>query len=291
MPTIGVIGVGRMGLPVCTRLAEGGFVVVATDRAKPRRAEIEAIGAAWVDSARAVADASEVLVTVLPGSPEVEEVMGALLPTLGREIAWIDLGSTSPQAGARLRALAADRHCLDAPMGGGPDIARAGGLELFVGGAPAAVERHRAVLEPLGRVHHVGGPGAGQVVKLLVNLVWFTQALATGEAMLLARRAGLDLPTVRLVLSSSAADSAFVRKGLGSLLEGDYIADFGLDRCYEELDAITELARELDVPFELSTLVRDIHARALERYGPRDGELLAVAMLEEESGIILRNRD
>jgi 3-hydroxyisobutyrate dehydrogenase len=288
MPVVGLVGVGRMGSRVCARLVEAGYEVVATDQAVARRGEVEAIGASWADSPRLVADASEVLVTVLPGSPEVEAVMSALLPGLGREIAWIDLGSTSPQVGARLRALAGDRQCLDAPMGGGPDTARAGELELFVGGDRGAVERHRAILETLGRVHHVGGSGAGQVVKLLVNLLWFTQALATGEAMLLARRAGLDLATVRLVLSDSAADSAFVRKGLGSLLEGDYLTDFGLDRCCEELEAITELARELDVPFELSTRVRDFHARALERYGPRDGELLAVAMLEEESGISLQ---
>ncbi len=287
MQTIGVIGAGRMGLPVCERLVRAGFTVVASDRDPERRAVVEAVGAGWADTSRSAADASEVLVTVLPGSPELQAVMSTLLPVTPPGRSWIDLTSTSPQIGAKLRALASHLDCLDAPMGGGPDAARAGTLELFVGGDLEAVERHRDVLRALGTVHHLGGPGAGHVVKLLVNLLWFGQALATAEALLLARRVELDLDAVRDALASSAADSRFIRRDLSALLDGDYMTDFGLDRCCEELDAVAELAHGLEVPFELSALVRDMYARALERYGPRRGELLAVAMLEESAGFTL----
>lgn len=290
MPVIGVIGVGRMGLPVCSNLVRAGFTVVASDRDGGRRASVEAIGAVWAETAHAAADASEVLITVLPGSPELRDVMSALLPMIPPGGSWIDLTSTSPQTGAELRAQASHLECLDAPMGGGPDEAQAGTLELFVGGAAETVERHRGVLEALGAVHHVGGPGAGRVVKLLVNLLWFGQAVATGEALLLARRVGLDLAVVREALANSAADSRFIRRDLGSLLEGDYLTDFGLDRCCEELDAIAELADSLKMPFELSNLVRDLYVRALERYGAQKGELLAVAMLEECVGFTLRSQ-
>jgi 3-hydroxyisobutyrate dehydrogenase len=290
MPVIGVIGVGRMGLPVCASLVRAGFTVVAADRDPGRQASVEAIGAMWAETAPSAADASEVLITVLPGSPELQAVMRTLLPTVPPGGSWIDLTSTSPQTGAELRALASHLECLDAPMGGGPDAAHTATLELFVGGAPETVERHRGILEALGTVHYVGGPGAGHVVKLLVNLLWFGQAVATGEALLLARRVGLDLGAVRDALANSAADSRFIRRDLGSLLAGDYLTDFGLDRCFEELDAIAELAHGLEMPFELSTLVRDLHARALERYGPRNGELLAVAMLEESAGFTLGRR-
>jgi 3-hydroxyisobutyrate dehydrogenase len=202
--------------------------------------------------------------------------------------AWIDLTSTSPMVGSELRSLAAGIECLDAPMGGGPDAALEGTLELYVGGDRETVERYRAILETLGRIHVVGGPGSGQIVKLLVNLLWFGQAVATGEALLLARRAGLDLRTVRQALIHSAADSRFIRRDLVGLFEGDYLTSFGLDRCCEELDAVTELAQQLEVPFELSGVVRDLHARALQRFGARGVELLAVALLEEMAGIDLR---
>jgi 3-hydroxyisobutyrate dehydrogenase len=288
LPVIGVVGVGRMGLPVCARLVGAGFAVVASDRDPGRRAATEACGASWAASASAAAAASDVLISVLPGSSELREVMSSLLPLMRRGNSWIDLTSASPTAGAELRAGAGKVEFLDAPMGGGPAAAVAGALELFVGALPEAIEHHRPILEALGRIHHVGGPGAGYVVKLLVNLLWFGQALATGEALLLARKAGLDLPTVRQALGSSAADSRFIRDDLAALLEGDYLTNFGLDRCCEELDAIVELAHDLDVPFELSTVVRDLHARALERYGASDGELLAVKLLEDSSGISLR---
>jgi 3-hydroxyisobutyrate dehydrogenase len=276
-----------MGLPVCARLVGAGFEVIASDRDGRRQAEVEAIGAAWADDASGVVGASEVLLTVLPGSPELLDLMTALLPRMRPGTSWIDLTSAAPQAGARLRALAGDVDCLDAPMGGGPGAARAGTLELFVGGEREVLERHRPILDALGRAHHVGEHGAGYLVKLLVNLLWFGQALAAGEAMLLARAAGLELSTLRSALLSSAAESRFIRHDAGRLLEGDYMTDFGLDRCCEELDAIVERAHELHAPIELSSAVRDLYVRALERYGAVDGELLPIKMLEDISGISL----
>jgi 3-hydroxyisobutyrate dehydrogenase len=188
----------------------------------------------------------------------------------------------------REAALARGIQCLDAPMGGGPAAAAEGSLELFVGGPPETVERCLELLGALGHSRHVGGPGAGYTVKLLANLLWFGQALATGEALLLAQRAGLNLEAVRDALGRSAAAGQFLRRDVDALLDGDYLTTFGLDRCVEELEAIVALAGELDVPFEVSALVRDLHARALERFGPVEGELLGVALLEEQAGTALR---
>jgi 3-hydroxyisobutyrate dehydrogenase len=241
-----------------------------------------------MDTARDTAAGCDVLVTVLPGSAELRDVMAPLLPMLGRGVTWIDLTSASPRVAGELRALGGGMEWIDAPMGGGPEQARQGALELFVGGAAASVERHRELLETLGTVRHVGGAGAGYVVKLLVNLLWFGQAIATGEALLLAKRSGLDLETVRDALANSAAESRFIRQDLDALFGGDYLEQFGLDRCYEELVAISELADELSVPFELSDLVREMHGRALEHFGPRGGELLGVAMLERLAGVAIR---
>src|SRR5690349_7334430 len=97
----------------------------------------------------------------------------------------------------------------------------------------------------------VGGHGAGYLAKLLVNVLWFGQAIATVES-LLARRAGMDLDVLRQALTDSAASSAFIRDSLGALLAGDHMTGFGLDRCCEELAAATALGRDHEVPFELS---------------------------------------
>ena len=171
---------------------------------------------------------------------------------------WIDMTSSSPAAMRELAAAARARGVgvLDAPVDGG--VPPPGwDVQVFVGGDAAVLDRCRPVLEALApqRIIRVGGNGAGYTAKLLVNLLWFGQAVATGEALLLARRAGIDLDVPRQTLAASAASTAFVRDHLGALLDGDYLTSFGLDRCCEELTAIADLARELRVPSQLTQVV------------------------------------
>ncbi len=180
-------------------------------------------------------------------------------------------------------------RCWKRQAGGGVAAARRGTLQLLVGGEARVVAQHRDLLESVGRVRHVGGYGAGYIVKLLINLLWFGQAVAVAEALLLGRAAGLDLGVLRDALAGSAADSRFIRDDLPALFAGDFMQTFGLDRCYEELQIVTGLARGHHVPFQVSEAVADIYLRALRRYGPADGELLAMALLEEQAGLSLRH--
>jgi 3-hydroxyisobutyrate dehydrogenase len=174
-------------------------------------------------------------------------------------------------------------------VAGGPRAAETGSLHLFVGGDAAVLDEHRELLAALAqRVLHVGGNGAGYTTKLLVNLLWFGQAVAVTEALLLGRRAGLEIDVLRAAIAGSAAASEFLRSDLDAPLAGDYLPSFGIDRCLEELEAVGELARELSVPLEVGEAVERVHRRAVERFGAVDGELLAVALLEEEAGLRLR---
>ena len=109
------------------------------------------------------------------------------------------------------------------------------------------------------------------------------------EALLLGQEAGIDLAVLRGALAGSAAASRFIETDLNALFAGDYLTSFGLDRCCEELANVTAQAREHNVPFALSDLVERVHRQALARFGPVDGELLAVALLEEEAGTTLRS--
>ncbi len=298
MTRIGFLGVGRMGLPMCAKLAGAGYAVTAGDLRAELEAAVTECGARWKSTSAEVAGAADVLITMLPGPQEVQDAMlepGAALDALTPGATWIDMSSSSPAVGRTIaeRARARGVGVLDAPVGGGVAAAVAGKLALFVGGDAMLVERHRALLGVVGdpeRILHVGGHGAGYTTKLLVNLLWFGQAVATAEALLLGRRAGIDLDVLREALASSAASSEFIRHDLEALFNGDYLESFGLDRCVEELATVTALARESGVPFELSKLVERIHRRALARYGAVDGELLAVALLEEEAGVPLRRR-
>ncbi len=287
---MGVIGVGRMGQAICARLAGAGWRVSATDVRTECEAVVAAVGVGWVADVAALVDGADTVLTVLPGTAELHEVMAGAMARLRPGMAWIDMTTGDPRAAQALVREAAGLgvEALDAMLGGGVPAAQSGTVQLFVGGEATAVERHRPLLEALGRIEHVGGPGAGRLVKLIVNLLWFGQSVAVAEALLVARGTGLDLDLVAGALGRSAAAGEFVRADLPGLLAGDYRDSFGLDRCHDQLATITEIARELGVPFEVSDAVRDAYRAALEHYGPVDGELRAVALLEERAGIALR---
>ena len=219
---------------------------------------------------------------------------GGMAEALRPGTTWIDMTSNSPAAMTDIQQMLLARgvQVLEAPAGGGVEAAERGDLQLLVGGDAEVLARQRELLEVLGdpsRIVHVGGHGAGYTAKLIINLLWFGQAVATAEALLLGQASGLDLGVLRETLTRSAADSQFIRHDVDALFAGDYLRGFGLDRCYQELQILTERVRDLGLPFQLSETVADIYGRAVRRYGATDGELLSIAMLEEQAGSQLRH--
>ncbi|GHJ37088.1 3-hydroxyisobutyrate dehydrogenase [Streptomyces sp. TS71-3] len=283
-----------MGAPVCANLVRAGHRVSAFDvRPELSRVALDA-GASPEVSATSAAAGAEALVTVLPGPAEVAAALDdAVFEALAPDAVWIDMTSNTAVAAGpiRDRARAHGVEVLEAPLGGGPDDAREARLRLFVGGDPEVVARCRPLLEalaPADRIAHVGGHDAGYTTKLLVNALWFGQAAATAEALLLGRRVGIDPAVLRDALAGSAAASDFIRHDLEALFEGDYLRSYPLHRIHDQLAAVADAASLLGTPHEITDAVLRLHRRALERYGPVDGELLPVALLEEESGITLR---
>jgi 3-hydroxyisobutyrate dehydrogenase len=295
-PTLGFIGLGRMGAPMCANLLAAGHRLVVCDRRPEAGAELRSRGASWAASPREAAAEVEVLITMLPGPAEVEDAMlgpGRGIEGLRAGAAWIDMGTGTPALARRIapEAARAGVEVLDAPVGGGVAAAGDGTLAVFAGGDADLLERRRPLLAAVAdpeRLRHAGPYGSGYTTKLLVNLVWFGQALITAEAMLVAARAGLDLDGFRRTLATSSATSAFVREDAARLLAGDYLTSFGLKGCVEELEAILGHAREHSLELPVAPEVERSYRRALERYGDLDGELLAVRLLEDVNGVALR---
>ncbi len=296
MDVVGIVGVGRMGLPICANLVRGGYTVTAADVRPEAHKAVLACGARWGGLAAGAAAGADVVITVLPGTRELLELMSGpsgLLAALRPGVTWIDMTSASPAAGKALarEALARGIGMLEAPAGGGPAAAAAGTLQLFAGGDATLLERHHPLLEVIAdpaRITHAGGAGAGYTVKLLVNLLWFSQAVTAAEALILARREGINLDVLQGAVLGSAAASSFMDDGVSAVLSGDYLTTFGLDRCCEELAAVTATAREAGTPFRMSGQVEQIYRQALARYGAANGELLPIAMMEEQAGVRLR---
>jgi 3-hydroxyisobutyrate dehydrogenase-like beta-hydroxyacid dehydrogenase len=285
---VGLIGLGRMGLPICARFVEHGFEVVCTDLDGVRRELGARAGAAMVDEAEDAATRVDVVVTVLPGPPEVMAVAEAVTAAMASGAVWLDLSTASPAA-ARITAAAAQRHrvaVVDAPLGGGPPAAAAGRLLSFAGARAEDLKRVRTVLGVVAdRIVHVGPPGSGYAVKLLANALWFGQAVATAETLTIATRAGLDAELVRAALSHSAASSRFLTDDAPALLDGDDMPWFALARCAEQLRSLAAFADELAVPTNVLDAVREVHAAALDHYGDVDGELLGARFTAERAGV------
>jgi 3-hydroxyisobutyrate dehydrogenase len=282
-----------MGRPVCARLTAARFEVTATDIDPAGHDAAAAVGARWVPDARDLADCCEVVISLLPGASEVVAVAEALAGAQPAGSLWLEMSTVPPATAAAVAAAVRGRDLtvLDAPVGGGPGQAADGALLSFVGGDAAALAVARPVLGALAdRIVHVGEAGSGYTVKLLANLLWFGQAVASAEALTLARQAGLDLATVLDALGESAASSRFLTHDAWALLDGDDMSAFSLARCCEQLSAVLELGEELGVPLALAAVVDDVHRLALERYGEVDGELLGARFVAERAGVPLHQR-
>jgi 3-hydroxyisobutyrate dehydrogenase len=281
---IGVIGLGRMGLPICARLARRGFSVVAHDVRAALREPAAAAGAVWASGAAAAAVEADAVVTVLPGPAEVSGLIGELTGALAPGSVWIDMSTATP---AVARAIASRGvRSLDAPIGGNPQAARDGRLHVFVGGDPEVLASARGVLEALAdSIVHLGPAGCGYTGKLLVNALWFAHAVAAAEALALGARAGIDPETLRSTLAQSAAASRFLSDDAPALLAGETHASFALARCCEQLASVLELGAELSVALDVAAVVSEIHRDALERYGALDGELLGARYVAERAGL------
>jgi 3-hydroxyisobutyrate dehydrogenase len=288
-----VVGVGRMGLPLCMSFVRAGHSVIAFDSHPEVAAAVRGAGARWAASLADAVSGAEIVVSMLPTVESTIEVAGAAMPLMTAGGVWIDMGSNTPATSvALLRSAEPHRiDVLDVPVGGGPSSAMNGTLQLFVGGSRAVFERHRHLLESVadpGRMHYLGAHGCGYVAKLLVNLQWFGQAIAMTEALLLAQESGVDLSSMYTALQLSAVAGRFVDVDLRALLGGNYLTTFGLAGCYEELAAVCDLAADTGTPFAVSGAITDIYRQALEAFGPVDGELMGAAFLEMKAGRSLR---
>ncbi|MEV6281968.1 NAD(P)-dependent oxidoreductase [Kribbella sp. NPDC051770] len=282
---VAVVGVGRIGLPLIQRLVAAGHDVLGNDIRAERRAAVEEAGAVWSPTL----PSADVLITVLPGAPELEALVAeGFLARLEPGTLWIDLTSASPELGESIGRAATGISYLECPIGGGVDGMRAGTLTLYAGGSADVLAAAEPILRTFATtIHHTGPHGTGYLTKLLINLLWFGQATLTTEALLLAQRHGQSPERFAELLSGSAGDSAFAQRHLPALLAGNYLPDFGLDRCVEELNAVEHAAEGL--PHPVTTAVADLHRAALDHFGPIDGELLGPAWLEHQAGSTLHD--
>jgi 3-hydroxyisobutyrate dehydrogenase len=294
---VAFVGLGNMGGPMCGHLARAGFEVAAYDIDQAALERAAAAGARAAASAIEAVDGAQALITMLPAPPHVERVLlgeDGLLAALAPGVVAIDMSTSSLAVGRRLLASAAPRgvDVLDAPVAGQSTGAQTGTLAIYVGGEAEVFERARPLFEAMGdpeRIFHVGSHGAGYTVKLLLNLTWFIQSVATAEVLTVGVRAGVSLDKLHAALVGSPANSNFLEHDVRSVLDaGDYDEAFPMQLVTKDLGLAVDLARDVGVPVELTALVEQIHRRARAAYGDDAGEISAMRLYEDLAGVQLR---
>jgi 3-hydroxyisobutyrate dehydrogenase len=292
---IGFIGLGAMGLPMAGHLLSAGHEVTVASRGRGPIDAALAQGASDGGSPRGVAAASEVIVLCVPNSPEVVEVVDAMVPVLGPGKTVVDCSTIDPEVErAQHERVGAARACyLDAPLSGGTAGAHKGTLTLMVGGDADVLADTMPALEPFsGLVVHVGGPGMGQVVKLCNNLIYAAQMLATAEATALAQRSGADLAKLHEVLVHATGDCVAVRTRFpvpgvvpDSPASNGWAPGFMTDLMAKDLDLAMGYAARVGVSLETTPLARHRLAEASAAgYGREDFSSLAKVVVGPPAG-------
>ena len=288
----GFVGLGNLGRHLAASLARAGFPLTVHDARADAAEPLVALGAAWAESPRAVAEASESVFTCLPSPAAVAAVVeGGLLDGLRPGSTWIDSSTNDAHELQRLAALLAERgvRTLEAPVTGGVHLAATGEITVIVGGDGNVYAEHAEAFAAIGRrVFHVGPLGSASTIKVITNLLAFVHLVAAGEALMLARRAGLDLAQSFEVISASSGTSFVHETESQVILNGSYDIGFTLDLACKDLGLALELGREHGVPLALGELAARLFEQARERYGGGSWSPMVVKLLEDEVGADLR---
>lgn len=258
---VGFVGLGTMGREMARNLVEAGCAVTAYDIDPSAVDALSRIGARPAENVREVGADIDVVVTMLPDTPHVEEVAlgpGGLVETMRPGTVLVDMSTISPVATRAMaeRLAASGIAMLDAPVSGGPIGAKNASLSIMVGGDAQAFERVRPVLSAMGTtISHVGTSGAGQTVKLCNQLVCGVNLQAICEALALGRASGVDLDQMRDVLLGGSASSWMLDKLGPAMIAGDAGAGFRIDLMLKDLRLTLDMAQARSVPLPATSLV------------------------------------
>jgi 3-hydroxyisobutyrate dehydrogenase len=287
---IGFIGLGAMGLPMAGHLLAAGHEVTVSSRRRGPIDEAVALGATDGLTPTGVAENAEVVIVCVPNSPEVVEVVDAMLPALHVGTIVIDCSTIDPEVERQqhTRVSATGARYLDAPLSGGTAGAKKGVLTLMVGGDESTLAQATPALEPFaGLIVPVGGPGMGQVVKLCNNLIYAAQMTAVSEATALATRSGVDMDKLFQVLTHATGDCVAVRTRLpvagvvsDSPASNDWQPGFMTDLMAKDLDLALAYGARCGVPMSTTAAARQLLTAASSAgFGREDFSSVAKVIL------------
>ena len=285
------IGLGNLGGHLAASLLRAGFTVTAYDRVPVQRARLEGLGATWAESAEAAVPQADAVVTCLPSPAVSEAVLDQILPVMRQGADWIEMSTLGRPDILRLaeRVTDAGMGALECPVTGGVHLAAQGKITVLVGGEAEIFARHRPALAVMGdKIFHMGPMGSASLIKVITNMLAFIHLVADGEALMLAKRGGLDLKTAWEAIAASSG-SSFVHETEGQLiLNGSYDVAFSMDLALKDLGFAMAFGREYGVPMDLAGVTNQTFVKGRAAYGGGAQSTQIVKLLEDVLGTDLR---
>lgn len=254
MERIGFIGLGIMGQPMARNIMQAGYPLVVYNRSRPAMETLGTAGAGLAECPKAVAEQSDVVITCVSDSPDVEAVVlgsNGLIEGVRSGMLYIDMSTIAPATSRQVyTALQAEGvDALDAPVSGGDIGAQQGTLSIMVGGDASAFQRALPILQTMGKnIVHVGDAGAGQVTKACNQIVVALTVQAVAEALTLAKKSGVDPAKVREALLGGFAQSRVLDVHGQRMLDGNFQPGFKLNLFRKDINIVLQTLRELQLP-------------------------------------------
>ncbi len=287
----GYIGLGNLGGHLAASLLKAGFKVTVFDLDPALAARHVAAGATLAPSPAALAGGVDHVITCLPSPAVSEAVLAQILPAMKPGAHWLENSTLGRDDILRLGSLAAEQgvRLLEVPVTGGVHLAARGEITVLAGGDRDLYDLHLPVLQAMGnRIFHMGPLGSAAVIKVITNMLAFIHLVADGEALMLAKRGGLDLKTAWEAIAASSGTS-FVHETEGQLvLNGSYDIAFTMDLALKDLGFAMGFGREFGVPLDLAGLTNQTFVKGKAAYGGAAQSTQIVKLLEDVLGTDLR---
>ncbi len=269
MKQVGFIGLGAMGKPMARNLMQAGYALNVLTRTRSKSEDLVAAGAVWCNTPKEIAQKSEAVITMLPDTPDVEQVIAGkegVFEGARPGMLIIDMSTISPIAARQLAQQAKTLGCdfLDAPVSGGDIGAQNATLSIMVGGDESAFQRALPIFQAMGKtILHMGESGAGQVTKAANQILAAINMAGTCEALVFAAKAGVDPVKVRQVLMGGAAYSRSLEFHGQRILERNFKPGFRLRLHRKDLDIAMAVGKEFGIVLPVTAQVREMMTAAL----------------------------
>jgi len=291
---VGFIGLGNVGEKLAGSLLRNKFNLTVIDLDNNLMKDFVSKGAAKADSPKKLAEKVDLIITCLPSPKACSEIMeqkDGVINGLSKNKIWLEMSTTDESEVKRLGELVKSKEAtpLDGPVSGGCHRAATGNISIFVGGERSAFKKILPVLTVMGKkILHTGNLGSASALKVITNYLASANLVSVGEALIVAKKSGMDLKKTYEAIKISSGNSFVHETESQVILNGSYDISFTMDLAVKDMTLFNNLSTRYNVPLEISPILLNIFKEGQKKYGPRAWSSMIVKRLEDVCNTNLR---